>query len=110
MRQRRPRSPYDSAQSDQDISCPLAEPLNTIECVNREQMPGLDFAHAWNKSEYVHFAHSRKHLFAWRGQNSVAPEYGVWLGSALFVFHLDWLQTVVTKYFFSYNQFNNPLK
>ena len=37
--QRRPRTACASAQSDQDIRCPLAESVNTIECINGEQMP-----------------------------------------------------------------------
>ena len=65
--QQRPRSACASAQSDQDLRCPLAESLDAIELINGERMPGWDFAHAWDESEYVHFAHARRHLFAWRG-------------------------------------------
>ena len=35
-----------SNQSDQGIHCPLAESLDTTECMNGEQRPGLDFKHA----------------------------------------------------------------
>ena len=44
-------------------------PFDTIECINGEQMPGWDFAHAWDESESVHFAHDQRHLFAWLGQD-----------------------------------------
>ena len=44
--QRGPRSAYASAQSDQGIPCPLTESLDTIECINGEQRPGWDLAHA----------------------------------------------------------------
>ena len=30
-------------------------------------MPGLDFAHAWDESEYMHYAHARTHSFTLRG-------------------------------------------
>ena len=30
-------------------------------------MPGGDFAHNWDESESVQFAHARKHVFALRG-------------------------------------------
>ena len=32
-------------------------------------MPGSHFAHAYNESESMHFAHARKHIFAWHGPN-----------------------------------------
>ena len=35
-----------SAQSDQHLPCPLTESLDTIECINGEQIPGGDFANA----------------------------------------------------------------
>ena len=38
--QRRPRSACASAQSDQGHRCPQTESLDTIECINGEQMPG----------------------------------------------------------------------
>ena len=34
--------------------CPLTESLDTIECVNREQVPGWDVAHARDETESVH--------------------------------------------------------
>ena len=49
--QRRPRYACASAQSVQGLRHPLTESLDTIECNNGEQMPGWDFAHAWDKSE-----------------------------------------------------------
>ena len=62
--QRRPRSACAYAQSDQGLRCPLTESLDTIESINGEQMPRRDFAR--DASESVHFAHARRHLFAWR--------------------------------------------
>ena len=35
-----------SAQSDQDLHCPLTESLDTTECMNGEQRTGYCFAHA----------------------------------------------------------------
>ena len=64
--QRRPRSACASAQSDLGLRCPLIESLYTIECINGEQMPGWDFAHARDESESIKFAHVRRHLFARR--------------------------------------------
>ena len=46
-----------AAQSDQGLCFPLTESLDTIECINGQQMPGWDFAHAWDASESVSFAH-----------------------------------------------------
>ena len=66
-RQRMPRSACAFAQSDQGLRSPLTESLDTIECISGEQMPGSDFAHAWNESESEHFAHARRHISAWRG-------------------------------------------
>ena len=63
----RPWSDCASAQSDQGLHCPLTELLGTIECINVEHMPRWQFAHAWDESESVHFAHARKGIFAWRG-------------------------------------------
>ena len=61
--ERRLRTVYASAQSGQGSHFPLTESLDTTE----EQMPGCDFVHVRDKSESVHFAHVRRHLFAWRG-------------------------------------------
>ena len=61
--QRRPRSVSVSMQSDQPIQglrCPLTESLDTIECINEEQMPGCDFAHVRDEPESVHF---QRHIF-----------------------------------------------
>ena len=55
------------AQSDQGLRCPLTYSFDIIECINGEQMPGWDFAHARDESESVHFAHVWRHRFAWRG-------------------------------------------
>ena len=54
-----------SAQSDPGLQCPLTDSLDTIECINREQIPGRDYAHVWNESESVYFAHARRLIFAW---------------------------------------------
>ena len=43
--QRRPRLDCASAQSDLGLRCPLAESLDTRECMNGEQRLGLYFAH-----------------------------------------------------------------
>ena len=64
--QRRPRSAYASAQSDQGLHCPLTELLNTTEYVNGEQMPGCYFAHA-QADLNTHFAHVRMYFFACSG-------------------------------------------
>ena len=45
-RRRRPRSACASAQSDQDLHCPLTESLDTTKYMNGEQKPGWYFAHA----------------------------------------------------------------
>ena len=58
--QRRPRSACASAQSDQGLRCPLTESLDTIECMNGEQMPGWNFTHV--RYESMHFAHPRTHF------------------------------------------------
>ena len=50
-------------QSDQDLRFPLSEPFDTIECINGEQLPVSDFAHARDESESEHFAHARRHIF-----------------------------------------------
>ena len=62
--QQRPRSACAYAQSDQGLCCPLTESLDKIKCINGDQMPGCDFAHTSDKSESVHFAHARRHIFA----------------------------------------------
>ena len=41
----------------QDHRCPLTESLDTAKCINGEKTPGWDFAHAWDESKYVNFAH-----------------------------------------------------
>ena len=50
------------AQSDQGLHGPLTEWLDTIECINAEQMPGSDFSHARDEYESENFAYV---LFAW---------------------------------------------
>ena len=44
--QRRHRSDSADAQSDQSLHCPLTESLDTMDCINLEQRPGWDLAHA----------------------------------------------------------------
>ena len=56
-----------SAQSDQTFSIWASAKSDQglhsfIEFINEKMM----FAHAWDESESVRFAHVRKHLFAWR--------------------------------------------
>ena len=53
-----------SAQFDQGFRCPLTDSLETIKYINGQQMPGRLFAHAWDKSESVHFTHDRRHILA----------------------------------------------
>ena len=62
--QRRPRSACASAQSDQGFHYPLTELLDTTECMNGEQKPGRDLAHA---HDGTYFAHAWRPFFAWRG-------------------------------------------
>ena len=61
-----PRSTCGTAQSDQGLCYLLTESMSTTECINGEQMPGPDFAHASDESESVYFARARRHLLAWR--------------------------------------------
>ena len=68
---RRPRSACASAQTDQDLCSSLTYSLDSIECINGKQMHGWHFAHAQGESEFVLFAHARRHVFALRGQNKV---------------------------------------
>ena len=56
-----------SACADQGLHCPLIQSFDTIECINGAYIPKSDVAHAWDDSESVHFAHARRHIFAWRG-------------------------------------------
>ena len=50
--------PDQPAHADLGLRCPQTELLDTIECINGEQRLGSDFAHAWDASEYEHFAHA----------------------------------------------------
>ena len=45
-RQWRPRSACTFKQANQGLRCPSKELLDNIECINEEQKPGWDFAHA----------------------------------------------------------------
>ena len=66
--QQRPRSVCAFAQSNQGLRCPLTELLDTTKCETEEQqMPRSDFMHAWDESQSEHFAHARRHIFAWHG-------------------------------------------
>ena len=65
-----PRSDCASAQSDQGLHCPLTKSLDTTECMNGEQRPGVYFAH--EKADLnLRIAHVRRHYFAWRGLNKL---------------------------------------
>ena len=55
--------PTASAQSDQVLCCTLTELLDTINSINRKQIPDCDFARARYESESMHFAHVRRHFF-----------------------------------------------
>ena len=68
--QRRPRSACAYAQSDQGIHFPLTELLDTTECMNGEQMLECHFEHAQGDVN-MHFAHGRRHFFAWSGPNNI---------------------------------------
>ena len=57
--QRRSRSACASAQSDQDLHCPLSESLDTTECMNGEQKLILCACAGW--SEFAHFAYNWRH-------------------------------------------------
>ena len=50
-----------SAQSDQDLHCPLTESLDTTECMNREQRPGWYCAHVQD------FTRVRRRFSSWCG-------------------------------------------
>ena len=69
--QRRPRSACASAQSDLDVRCSLPESLDTIECINRGQMPGWDFPHTWDLNLYIlrmledTFSLGTAHIYPW---------------------------------------------
>ena len=65
-RQRWSRSACTSALSDQGLSCPLQESLDTTECMDWEQRPGWYFAHVQNDM-FTHFAHVQRHFFTWDG-------------------------------------------
>ena len=65
--QRRSRSACAFAQSDQGLCCPLTESLDTIECINGEQIHECNFAHAWGKFESVYFVHARRQILFWNG-------------------------------------------
>ena len=57
-------------QSDQDLHCPLTQPLNTTECMNGEQRPAWYFANEQgDPTAYV--VHVPRHFFAWHGANNV---------------------------------------
>ena len=65
FRQRKPKLACASAQSDQASHCSLTEWLDTTGCIYIEQMSRWCFAHAQDDLN-AHFAHVRKHFFAWR--------------------------------------------
>ena len=65
--QQGPRSACASAQSDQDLHCPLTELLDTTECMKRTKAWMILCACA-RRSESVHFARARRRFFAWRGR------------------------------------------
>ena len=46
-----------------------------------------NFAHAWDEPKCVHFAHDRRHLFAWRGQ----------IDSLIISLGLIWLRSILSK-------------
>ena len=54
-------------ESDQGLHCPLIESLDTIECINGEQQPGWDFAHARTKSDLCVSRMLKDFFFPWRG-------------------------------------------
>ena len=62
MRHRRPRSACVSAQSDQDLYCPLIKSLDIAEFMNGEQRPGWYFAHAHDLN--LHILHKFEGTFS----------------------------------------------
>ena len=64
--QQRPKSACVSAQSDQDLPCPLTESLNTTECMNGEQRPGRYFAHVQDDLNLRILCVLKRHFFTSR--------------------------------------------
>ena len=74
-RQQRPKSACAFVQSDHGICCPLAELLDTKECMNGEQRPRWYFVRALDDLNSEHpglaqsiiqaFVQVQRHLFAW---------------------------------------------
>ena len=71
--QRRPRSAYASAQSDQGLCCPLTKSFDT-----KEQMPGWDLAHVQDDVNQAHFAHARRHILMDTAQIKCALQQTIW--------------------------------
>ena len=66
--QRRPRSACASSQSDQGLRCPLTESLDTIYIyISMEIICPDETLRMRGMNLNVHFAHARRHIFAWRG-------------------------------------------
>ena len=49
--------------NDQGLHCPLTESLDTTECMNEEQVPGLYFIHTGDDLT-VRFVHVRRYFLA----------------------------------------------
>ena len=50
--------------------CRRTKYLDTIECINGEQLFGWDFVHAQDESKSAHFEHPRRHIFTWHSPYS----------------------------------------
>ena len=82
--------PDQPTQSDQDLRCPLIESLDTMKSTNGKQMTGWDFAHAWDVSKSMQFAHVRRHLFVWRG-----PYYQVKSSESIIINSVDIISKII---------------
>ena len=84
--QRRPRSACASAQSDQDLPCPLTESLeDTTECTNGEQRPRCNTLRMRRMIWIFPFSTFWMHFFTWHG-----PYYHYDKNGKFFFFFFFW--------------------
>ena len=64
------------AQSDQDKHSSLPESLDTIKCINREYLLGLDFLHAQYvvNPHILYYVHARKHFLFDSAKRTYCPD------------------------------------
>ena len=79
MRTAKVRSACASAQSHQGLGCPPADSFDTIECFNRKQMPGWDFAHA------------RRHIVTWRSSYHLSYNAVYYKNQFYFLFFITFI-------------------